>query len=408
MSRLPKLNSWIQHLCRLGVDALYLCPVFESSYHGYDTKNYKETDRRLGTNEELADFIAECHDNGIKVVLDAVFNHVGRDFWAFRDVIEKREQSPYKEWFSINFSGNSNYNDGFWYEGWEGHFDLVKLNLGNPEVKNHLFDAVNMWIDYLKIDGLRLDVAYLLPYGFLRDLCRICREKKSDFWIVGEALHGDYCNLMDGGALDSVTNYECYKGMHSSLNSANMFEIAYSLNRQFGCEHWTLYKGRHLLNFVDNHDVTRIATILEEPRHLPLIYTLLFTMPGIPCIYYGSEWGIKGDKKDGDDCLRPQIEAPEWNELTDHISQLSTIHKENRCLTHGGYKQLHLTNSQYVFERAIDNERIIIAINIAPDEYVAHFDANAGCGIDAISGEKIDFGGGLRMKPYSAVIVLLY
>jgi len=156
ISRLPKLKSWLQHLCRLGINAIYLCPVFESSHHGYDTRDFMKVDRRLGTNEQLADFIAQCHNNGVRVVLDAVFNHVGRDFWAFRDVIINRERSHYTGWFNINFSGNSNYNDGFWYEGWEGHFELVKLNLNNPDVKKHIFSAVNMWIENMAPTGCAL------------------------------------------------------------------------------------------------------------------------------------------------------------------------------------------------------------------------------------------------------------
>ena len=405
VSRIPKLNPWIEHMRRIGANAVYLCPVFESSHHGYDTKDFMKVDRRLGTNEELTGFVANCHNNGIKVVLDGVFNHVGRDFWAFRDVIANREQSHYAGWFYIDFGGNSNYNDGFWYEGWEGHFDLVKLNLSNPDVRKHILDAVKMWITDMGIDGLRLDVAYLLPHDFLRELCQFCRGAKPGFWILGEALHGDYKNLMDGGTIDSVTNYECYKGLFSSFNSTNMFEIAYSLNRQFGSADWTLYKGRHLFNFVDNHDVSRIASLLTEPRHLPLIYALLFTMPGIPCIYYGSEWGAKGDKKDGDHGLRPQFQYPQWNELTDFISLLSKIRKGNTCLTHGSYKELLLTNSQFIFERVNGSERVMILINIAAEEYHAHFNANAGCGLDALTGKKVDFGGGLRLKAYSAMII---
>jgi len=405
VSRLNKLHEWLPHLSRLNVNALYLCPVFESSRHGYDTRDYFKIDQRLGTNQELAQFIEECQRNGIKVVLDGVFHHVGRDFWAFQDVRVNRENSEYTGWFHIDFSGNSNDNDGFWYEGWEGHFDLVKLNLHNPAVKNHILEAVGMWMDDLYIDGLRLDVAYLLPKDFLAELCSFCRDKNPDFWLVGEVLHGDYCAFMDGGLLDSVTNYECYKGLFSSFNATNMFEIAYSLNRQFGDEDWTLYKNRHLFSFVDNHDVSRIASILEEPRHLPLIYALLFTMPGIPCIYYGSEWGITGDKKDGDGCLRPKIDLPSWNELSDLISLLSKIRSENRCLTHGGYKQLQLTNSEFVFERSIDSERVIVALNIGPDDSVAHFNANAGQGFDALTGKKVDFGGGLQLKAYSAMII---
>jgi glycosidase len=340
------------------------------------------------------------------VVLDGVFNHVGRNFWAFEDVKTNMEKSRYTSWFYINFSGNSSFYDGFWYEGWEGHYELVKLNLNNPDVVDHIKKAVGMWIDEFNIDGLRLDVAYSLPLDFLNELCRFCRGKNADFWMVGEALHGDYRRLMDGNLLNSVTNYECYKGLYSSFNEENMFEIAYSLNRQFGDESWTLYKGRHLFNFVDNHDVTRIATILKNSNHLPLIYALLFTMPGIPCIYYGSEWGITGSKTDGDITLRPQIEMMIWNELTSFISKLSEIHKNNDCLINGNYKQIYVAKNQLIFERKSAKERIIVAINSSFEEHGVHFNANSKFGTELISGEKIDLAGGLHQPPYSVMIIL--
>ncbi len=405
ISRIPNLKNWIPHVTKLGANAIYLSPIFESDHHGYDTRDYFKIDRRLGSNEEFKQFVEACHAENISVVLDGVFNHVGRGFWAFKDVLEKREQSQYTSWFHINFQGNSNYNDGFWYEGWEGHFELVKLNLDHPDVRRHLLDAVNMWMDEFKIDGLRLDVAYMLHKGFMGELCGFCRGKNPEFWLVGEALHGYYKTLMDGGLLDSVTNYECYKGLYSSFNSKNMFEIASSLNRQFGQEQWTLYKGRHLFNFVDNHDVTRIASILENKNHLPLIYALLFTMPGIPCVYNGSEWGIYGGKRDGDGALRPYLQHPEWNELTEHIAKLAVIHKKSKALTHGEYKQLQLSNSQIVFERSWDGDRVIIAMNLDDHEYVAHFDARAGCGTDLMTESHVDFGGGLRIPPYTALVI---
>lgn len=405
VSRLPKIKEWIPHLCKLEVNAIYLCPVFESSHHGYDTRDFKLVDRRLGSNNDLKDLISAFHENGIKVILDGVFNHVGRDFWAFKDVMLNRENSPYTSWFHINFSGNSNYNDGFWYDGWEGHYELVKLNLNNPEVVRHITESVGMWIDDFNIDGLRLDVAYSLTKDFLGQLCDYCRNKKNDFWLVGEALHGDYRNLMDGGLLDSVTNYECYKGLYSSFNEMNMFEIAHSLGRQFGADQWTLYKGRHLFNFVDNHDVTRIATILKNPNHLPLIYGLQFTMPGIPCIYYGSEWGIEGDKSSGDATLRPMLEIPEWNELTSFISKLAKAHKESKALTHGEYKQIHLTNQQFVFERRFENESMLVAINIAPDAYTAHFNYNLEKGIDVLSENAVSIQNELEIPPYSVMLI---
>lgn len=287
VNRIGKIADWADHIQKLGADAVYLSPIFESDRHGYDTRDYRKIDCRLGTNEDFAKVCETLHAHGIRVVLDGVFNHVGRGFWAFKDVQEKKWDSPYKDWFHIHFDGNSNYNDGFWYEGWEGHFELVKLNLRNPAVVDYLLDCVRSWVEEYDIDGLRLDVAYCLDHDFLRRLRQFTNGLKPEFFLVGETLHGDYNQWVNDQMLHSCTNYECYKGLYSSLNSMNLFEIVHSLKRQFGPENWTLYKGKHLLCFCDNHDVTRVASILQEPRHLPLIYGLMFGMPGIPCLYYG-------------------------------------------------------------------------------------------------------------------------
>ena len=281
--RMLKIADWAEHIEKLGADALYLGPVFESDCHGYDTRDYRKADCRLGTNEDLKAVCKTLKEHGIRVIFDGVFNHVGRGFWAFRDVQEKKWDSPYTDWFNINFGGNSGYNDGFWYEGWEGHYELVKLNLRNPAVADYILDTVKFWRDEFGIDGLRLDVAYCLDLDFLRRLRSFC-DGLGDFFLLGETLHGDYNRWMNDGMLHSVTNYECYKGLYSSFNSMNMFEIVHSLKRQFGPENWTLYKGRHLLSFCDNHDVTRAATILQNKAHIPLIYGLVFAMPGIPCV----------------------------------------------------------------------------------------------------------------------------
>ena len=399
--RILKVLDWIPHLKKLGIDAIYFSPVFESDSHGYNTRDYTKVDCRLGTNKDFAKVVLELHKEGIKVILDGVFNHVGRGFWAFQDVLKNRENSQYKDWFNISFDGNSNYNDGLWYEGWEGCYDLVKLNLKNPAVTDHLLSAVKGWVNEFDIDGLRLDVAYCLDEGFIRQLRSYTNGLKEDFFLVGEILGGDYNTIMGDGKFDSCTNYECYKGIHSSLNSMNMFEISYSINRQFGPEQWTLYKGKHLLSFVDNHDVSRIASILERPEHIPLAYALIFGMPGIPIVYYGSEWGIKGDKKDGDPALRPALDRPEWNELTDEIAAMAKAHGNSGALCGGIYRQVLVTNKQYIFERKTDSETVLVAINA--DETAFHADFDAGCGQadDMISGEKHDFGGGSDLEPYS-------
>ncbi len=400
VNRIGRVADWVPHLQKLGVNAVYFSPIFESDEHGYDTRDYSKVDCRLGSNADFAEVCKLLHGAGIKVVLDGVFNHVGRGFWAFQDVLKNGWNSRYKDWFYLR-DGQSPYGDPFWYEGWEGCFNLVKLNLQNPEVVDHLLWAVENWIREFDIDGLRLDVAYCLDPNFIRRLRGFCDSRKAEFWLCGEMLHGDYNRLMNNEMLHSVTNYECYKGLYSAFNSYNLFEIVHSLMRQFGPEQWTLYKGKHLLGFVDNHDVTRVASILQNPNHLPLIYGLLFGMPAVPCVYYGSDWGRKGEKSQGDWALRPELAKPEWNELSDWIARLAKAHKESRAICYGSFRHVLLTNRQCVLERAVDGEVVLVCINADEQAFDAHFNRGQCTGVDLITGERMEINGGMHMPGYS-------
>lgn len=406
VSRIKKVEDWIPHIQKLGANAIYFSPVFESDTHGYNTRDYTKIDCRLGTNEDFKEVVDKLHAAGIKVVLDGVFNHVGRGFWAFQDVLKNRWDSPYKDWFHISFDGNSNYNDGLWYEGWEGNFDLVKLNLRNEKVIQHILSCVKGWIDEFDIDGLRLDVAYCLDHDFIRRLRAHCDGLKQDFFLLGELLHGDYNVFVNDGMLHSATNYMCYKGLYSSFNCMNMFEIAHSLNRQFGPEQWCIYRGKHLMTFVDNHDVTRIASILTNKNHLPLAYGLLFGMPGIPCIYYGSEWGEEGVKApDNDYALRPCFEEPKPNELTDFIKELIEVRRNSDALCNGSYRNVVITNHQLIFERRTDNERVLVAINAGDSEFTAGNGELQGNFTELLANadeiENVTLNGQLTMPAYS-------
>jgi glycosidase len=370
--RLDQLRGWLGHLRWLGVNALYLGPVFESTAHGYDTADYYHVDRRLGTDDTLAGLVAALHDNGIRALLDGVFHHVGRDFWAFRDLREKREGSPYRDWFSgVDFARRSPHGDSFAYDGWEGHYDLVKLNLHHPDVRGHLFGAVRSWVERFGIDGLRLDVAYALDLGFLRDLAAFCRGLRPDFWLLGEAIHGDYRRLAGPALLDSATNYECYKGLYSSHNDRNYFEIAYALNRQFG--DGGLYRDLPLYNFADNHDVNRIASTLRNRAHLYPLHLLLFTMPGVPSVYAGSEWGIAGVRRPGDDSrLRPALASPSaaaargaHPHLTDAVARFAAIRHSSPALRRGSYRQLLVAPEQLAFSRQAGDDHVMVAVNAA-------------------------------------------
>ena len=369
LPRLDKIAAWVDHMQSLGVTALYLGPVFESSSHGYDTADYYSVDRRLGTNATLKYLSDVLHTHGIRLILDAVFNHVGRDFWAFRDVQAHREDSPYPSWFAnLRFDQTSPYNDPFSYESWNGHYNLVKLNLSNPQVRDHLFNAIQFWMCEFNIDGLRLDAADCLDFDFLSELSTYCRKIRPDFWLLGEVIHGDYRNWANPTMLDSVTNYECFKGLYSSHADANYFEIAYALNRQFGPE--GIYRHLPLYSFADNHDVDRVASSLIDPSHLFTLYLLLFTMPGVPSIYYGSEWGIQAIKDRNSDLpLRPNLDlahmiqtAPQ-PDLPRAIAALSSIRSKSPALTAGEYRQICVSHQQFVFLREAPSEKFVIAIN---------------------------------------------
>lgn len=399
-SRILSVIDAIPHIKSLNLNTVYFGPVFESSRHGYDTADYTKIDRRLGTNDDFKKVCDALHENGIKVVVDGVFNHVGRNFDKFRDVINNKFSSRYKDWFCVK-DGNTCYNDGFYYEGWEGHYELVKLNLQNPEVKGYLKDCITGWVREFDIDGIRLDVAYSLDLQFLRELRSHCDWLKKDFWLMGETLHGDYNRWMNPEMLDSVTNYECYKGIYSSFNSMNMFEISYSINRQFGSEQWCLYRGKKLYCFADNHDVSRIASILTRKEHLFGVYTLLFTMPGIPSVYYMSEFMQQGDKSQGDEALRPQFEMCDRTAITEHISKLALAHSETPALYDGDYKQLLVTNKQYAFARCCDNSEAVIMINAEENPFTFSV-GMGGSYTDLLTGEETDLSWPVTLGAYES------
>jgi len=369
VERLDRLTDWLGHIRGLGCNALYLGPVFESTAHGYDTADYWHLDRRLGTDETLRRFVAASHQAGIRVVLDGVFNHVGRDFWAFRDVQANGQRSAYRDWFAgLRFDERSPFGDSFAYEAWNGSFDLVKLNLGNPAVREHLFGAVESWIGDFDVDGLRLDAADVVDLDFQHALAELCRRLKPDFWLLGEIVHGDYRRWANPETLDSVTNYEAYKGLYSSLVDRNYFEIAYALNRQFGPS--GVYRDLPLYNFVDNHDQDRVASRLGDSRLLYPLHILLFTMPGVPSIYYGSEWGLPGVRNPGDDGpVRPALElatAPSLGTepaLAGVISRLASIRTESAALRHGSYLELHVGHEQMAFAREADGAVVVVMLN---------------------------------------------
>lgn len=374
-----KIIDYIPHLKKLGITALYIGPIFQSATHGYDTTDYTLVDSRLGTNEDFTLVAKNLHEAGIKIVLDGVFNHVGRRFWAFEEVRKHREGSPYCEWFSgLRFDMNNSYNDGFHYDSWEGYELLVKLNMQNPDVRNHLLKAVEEWIDAWDIDGIRLDAADCIDLQFFRELKETTTKKKPDFWLMGEITKGEYTRWLQPDLLDSVTNYALFNGICNSLNSKNLCDIGFNVNREFNRE-WGLYKDKLLYNFVDNHDVNRVASLIKDEKDLFNVYSILYTLPGVPSIYYGSEWGIKGNKKDGGDiALRPAVDVDnipiENQDLVDHIGGLAKIRSNSNPLKYGDYEQVMIECLHWAFARNCEDGTAVVFVNTDDESY--HFSVN--------------------------------
>ena len=390
--RLNTLLPWIDHIKEIGCTALYIGPLFESVGHGYETTDYKKLDSRLGTNEDLTNFVKACHDKGIRVIFDGVFNHTGRDFFSFKDIQKNLENSPYVNWYcNVNFGVNTEYNDGFSYENWGGYNLLVKLNQRNPEVQNYICDVIRFWVSEFDIDGIRLDAADVLDFDFMRVLRHTADEVKKDFWLMGEVIHGDYSRWVNGQTLHSVTNYALHKALYSGHNDHNYFEIAHTVKYLQNMGDLDLY------NFVDNHDVERIHTKLQNKAHFAPVHVLLYTLPGVPSIYYGSEFGIDGKKeKFSDASLRPALDLKDYadavtkNPCTALIAALGKVRQGTPALSYGSYSELALTNRQFAFARDLDGVRVIVTVN--NDDSEAEMNLPTGSAdeyVGALTGKKV-------------------
>lgn len=395
--RLNTLRPFVPQIKKLGCNALYIGPLFESVGHGYETTDYKKLDTRLGTNEDLTAFVAECHKQGIRVVLDGVFNHTGRDFFAFEDIRRNRESSRYKDWYcNVNFHGNNEYNDGFSYDNWGGYDLLAKLNQQNNEVREYICNVIRFWVQEFDIDGIRLDAADVLDFSYMQMLRQVANEVKPDFWLMGEVIHGDYIRWVNGDTLHSVTNYHLHKALYSGHNDHNYFEIAHTVKRLYEMG-GSRPDGLKLYNFVDNHDVERIYTKLNNKSHFIPVHILMYTLPGIPSIYYGSEFGIDGQKQRGsDDSLRPAISYEQYinatmkNNLTDFICRLGKIRVETEALSYGDYRELLLTTGQYAFARNYNGQSVLVTVNNSDNDFSMTLPSqNAEEYIGGLSGERV-------------------
>ena len=372
--RLPEIAELIPHWLRMGVNAVYFGPIFSSSTHGYDTRDYYHIDRRLGDDADFRDLVRAMHGAGIRVIVDAVFNHVGRGFWGFEEAMRDGESSRTWGWFR-GLRADGRCRGGIRYDTWEGHGELVKLDLANPAVREHLFGAVRSWVEDFGIDGIRLDAADCLDPDFVVALREFTAALRPDFLMVGEVIHGDYRTWANDRMMHGTTNYEAYKGLWSSHNDGNFHEIAYSLDREFGPN--GIYRGLQMYSFADNHDVDRVASRLRSPLSLYSLYSLMYLMPGTPSIYYGSEWGLLGKKGRGYEAdweIRPAIAASSLSDghvehsqegvaLEAAIELLGQLRRAQPALCRGGYRQLFVDAQAIAFERVYGGDALYCVVS---------------------------------------------
>ncbi len=365
--RLPRLESWLDYLIELGASGLALGPVFASSSHGYDTVDYYRIDPRLGDEDDLRRLIDAAHDRGIRVLLDGVFNHVGREFATFDEALSQGPDSDAAQWFHLFWKGDDRPPD---YEHFEGHKDLVTLNHSSDAVADFVADVMCHWLA-LGADGWRLDAAYSIPADFWSRVIPRVRQAFPDAYIVGEMIHGDYSEYVERAGLDSVTQYELWKAIWSSLNDHNLHELNWTLGR-----HDQFLEQFVPLTFLGNHDVTRIASKLTDDQLYPHALAILMTVGGTPSVYAGDEQGFRGIKEDrpgGDEQVRPAFPAnpgdlAPFGEAVFHLHQeLIGLRRRHPWLQHARTEVLHVAEEQMVYRSVGDGGAVVLALNLSDE-----------------------------------------
>lgn len=318
--RLRRLIGWLDHLVSLGGNGLALGPIFTSSTHGYDTVDYFTIDPRLGDDADFDALVAACQERGIRILLDGVFNHVGRDFPRFQEALAEGIGSPAAEWFQLYDNGPEPLSADYF----EGHDQLIELNHRSVEVQELVGKVMTHWLDR-GVDGWRLDAAYAVDPTFWASVLPDVRQRHPQAWFVGEMIHGDYVDYVATSGLDSITAYELWKATWSALNDVNLHELDWTIGR-----HADLINSFVPMTFLSNHDVTRVASQIADPRHLSHAVALLGFLPGIPSIYYADEFGVAGIKEErfgGDDVIRPELPS-ERSQYTAERPEIETLYRQ--------------------------------------------------------------------------------
>lgn len=363
-SHFKELEEWAGHAKKIGCNAIYIGPVFKTDTHGNGITDYYKIDSRLGTNEDFKNWVAKCHSMGMRVVVDTVFNYVGRGFFAFENLKKNRKKSPYRDWFSnVNFSGDNTYGDGFSYESWGGYQRLVKLNLLSPWVHDYHFDTVHYWISEFDIDGIRIGAIDEMDYDFIKELRKSAQSVKPDFWLLGELTDGDYARWVNDRLLHCAANYELQKRMVMAHNDRYYPLVANSIrdtNEQ--CPFTKLY------TLVDSPDVSRIYEKLNKKKHQQLITLLQYTIYGIPALYCGSEFSQTREQESEEGTvpllkLSDHKDAYIQDEVTHLHCLLSRANQQFPELFFGHYQEMMVSEKHFLYARVLRKKALLVAVN---------------------------------------------
>ncbi|KWX67174.1 alpha-amylase family protein [Mycobacterium sp. NAZ190054] len=352
--RLRRVVDWLDYAIELGASGLALGPVFASRSHGYDTTDHFHIDPRLGDDGDFDHLVVEAGQRGLRILLDGVFNHVGPDFPRYREAQGGGDRS----WFRTR---------GDTFVTFEGHDGLIALNHGNAEVVDYTVEVMSHWLDR-GAHGWRLDAAYAVPDSFWSAVLPRVRERHPQAWFVGEVIHGDYPARVRDAGFDSVTQYELWKAIWSSLNDGNFHEVDWALTR-----HNEFLDTFVPMTFIGNHDVTRIASRLTDPRHVEHALVLLLTTGGTPSVYAGDEVAYRGVKEErfgGDDAVRPEFASP-FQGVGEHGHQMFRSHRHliglrrrHPWLHTARTAPLRVTNTGYVYATRRGDEGLVVALNV--------------------------------------------
>jgi glycosidase len=380
--RLDHLTAWLEYAVNLGASGLLLGPIFASSTHGYDTIDYFRIDPRLGDLADFDAFIDGARSRGLRVVLDGVFNHVGRDFPIFKRALLGGPTSDDSRWFRFVWPPEDRADEPPDYATFEGHRHLVALNHDEPMVIDYVTKVMSYWLDR-GIDGWRLDAAYSVPREFWRKVLPNVRSGYPGAYIFGEVIHGDHVTFVRETGVDAVTQYELWKAIWSSLNDRNLFELSWALKR-----HDAMLDHFVPQTFIGNHDVTRIASQLNDERHLCHALVILLTLGGCPSIYSGDEQafrGVKEHRAGGDDVIRPPFPATPaglapfgWPIYRLH-QMLIGLRRRHPWMHRARIHILEVRNTNLSIAVSDAENRLWILLNVADDPVTQTIDAKARC-----------------------------